>query len=141
MADPKVEALRKVPLFADFSARDLQFVASECDEADVETGRTLISQGKPTDTFYVLLSGDADVFVDGKIRRTLRAGDFFGEIGMLDRGPATATVTTKTPARLMVMSHSQFRDAIKGNEDLLTQVLRAMAERLRADSMGRLGKV
>jgi CRP-like cAMP-binding protein len=57
---------------------------------------------------------------------------------MLDRGPATATVTTTMPSRMMVMSHMQFRDAIKGNQDLLIQVLAAVAERLRADTIAGL---
>jgi len=52
---------------------------------------------------------------------------------MVDRGLATATVTTLTDARLFVMSHAQFRDAIKANDGLMLKVLKAMGERLRAD--------
>ena len=98
-------------------------------------GRTLIKQGSPGDTFYLLLDGEASVEVDGQDRPSLRAGSFFGEISMLDRGPATATVATTTSAKLMVMSHAQFRDAIKGNDQLLSLVMSAMAERLRRDSL------
>lgn len=137
MADAKTRALSAVPLFARCTGRDLEFVASRADEVDVPAGRQLTQQGQPGDTFYVLLEGEADVEVDGKRRRTLKQGDFFGEIGMLDRGPATATVVTRTPARLMVMSHAQFRDAIKGNDGLLGLVLAAVGERLRADSRAR----
>ncbi len=81
----------------------------------------------------MLLEGQAEVKVDGKRRRLLGPGDFFGEISMVDRGLATATVTTLTDARLFVMSHAQFRDAIKANEGLMLKVLKAMGERLRAD--------
>ena len=63
----------------------------------------------------------------------MKPGDFFGEISMLDRGVATATVTTLTDARLFVMSHAQFRDAIKGSDQLMLKVLKAMGERLRED--------
>lgn len=138
--DPKTEALKHVPLFARCSEPELRFITSRTDELSVEAGRPLTAQGKPADTFYVLLDGEATVEIDGRTRRRLRAGDFFGEISMLDRGPATATVTTTSPARLMVMSHPQFRDAIKGNSDLLSRVLEAMAERLRADSLERLSQ-
>ena len=137
MSDPKVEALRQVPLFERCASKDLEFVASRTDEVEVPAGRLLVQQGRPADTFYLLLEGEADLEVDGKTRPALKAGDFFGEISMLDLGPATATVVTRTPARLMVMSHTQFRDAIKGNEDLLGQVIAAMGERLRADSLAR----
>ncbi|TMC38009.1 MAG: cyclic nucleotide-binding domain-containing protein, partial [Chloroflexi bacterium] len=69
--------------------------------------------------------------------RVMKPGDFFGEISMVDRGVGTATVTTLTDSRLFVMSHAQFRDAIKQNESLMVKVLRAMGERLRADLASR----
>ena len=137
MGDAKTDALGKVPLFTHCTSRDLEFIASRADEVEVPAGRQLVRQGRSGDTFYVLLDGEADVEVDGRPRPPLKAGDFFGEISMLDRGPATATIVTRTPARLMVMSHSQFRDAIKGSDDLLGQVMAAMGERLRADSLAR----
>jgi CRP/FNR family transcriptional regulator, cyclic AMP receptor protein len=135
MSDSKVDLLKKVSLFAHCSPTSLESAAKNTDEVDVDAGRTLIKQGEPSDTFYVLLDGEAEVAIDGKSRRMLGPGDFFGEISMLDRGPATATVTTTKPSRMMVMSHMQFRDAIKGNQDLLLQVLQSVAERLRADAV------
>ena len=71
--------------------------------------------------------------IDGRSRGTLKKGDFFGEISMLDRGNATATVTTTKPSVVMVMSHSQFRDAVKASESILVKVLAVMGRRLRAD--------
>jgi CRP-like cAMP-binding protein len=133
MADSKVEALKRVPLFAQLTRKELKFVASRTDEVSVPAGRLLIRQGHSSDSFYVLLDGEVDVEVDGKKRAGLKAGDFFGEISMLDRGEGTATIRTRTPARMMVMSHSQFRDAIKTSDSLLVKVLTAMGARLRAD--------
>jgi len=133
MAHSKVKALRGVPLFAKLSKGELEHVAGNADEVDVKAGQKLTRQGRPGDSFYVILDGEAVVEIDGEPRRTLKAGDFFGEISMLDRGPATATVVTKTDSRLLVMSHSQFRDTIKGSDGLLVKVLLAMGERLRAD--------
>jgi CRP-like cAMP-binding protein len=137
MSDSKIQALSRVPLFSPLSKSELEFVATRTDEVDVKAGEKLTTQGRPGDTFYVLLDGEAEVVVDGKPRTTLKAGDFFGEISMLDRGLASATVTTKTDARLLVMSHAQFRDAVKAREALLVRVLAAMGERLRADMQAR----
>ena len=131
--DPKLKALSQVPLFARLSKREREFIAKEGDEVAVPAGKTLTRQDRAGDTFYVLLEGEAEVKVDGKRRRVLKPGDFFGEISMIDRGLATATVTTLTSARLFVMSHAQFRDAIKTNEQLMMRVLMAMGERLRGD--------
>ena len=137
MSDPKTKALAGIPLFAHCTSRDLEFIASRADEVEVPAGRRLVGQGERGDTFYVLLDGEADVEIDGDRRPALQPGDFFGEISMLDRGAGTATVVTKTPVRLMVMSHSQFRDAIKASDDLLGRVMAAMGDRLRADSLAR----
>jgi CRP/FNR family transcriptional regulator, cyclic AMP receptor protein len=137
MSDSKAEALGRAPLFSRCSRKELEFLAGRTDEVDVKANHTLITQGRPSDTFYVLLEGEATVNVDGKPRPALHAGDFFGEIGMLDRGPATATVVTASPVRAMVMSHSQFRDAIKSSDTLLSAVIATMADRLRRDSLDR----
>jgi CRP-like cAMP-binding protein len=126
-----------VPLFSRCTRKELEFLASRTDEVDLKANHMLIKQGDPSDCFYVLLEGEAAVEVDGKPRPPLHTGDFFGEIGMLDRGPATATVVTTTPARAMVMSHAQFRDAIKGSDQLLSTILAAAADRLRRDSLDR----
>lgn len=133
VSDPKIDALSKVPLFSQLSKHELEFVATRTDEAEVPAGKVLTTQGHPGDTFYALLDGEAKVEIDGNLRRALKAGDFFGEISMLDRGLATATITTSKPSRLLVMSHAQFRDAVKANDALLIKVLAAMGERLRAD--------
>jgi CRP-like cAMP-binding protein len=133
LRNSKVDALSRVPLFAKSGRKELEFLAARTDEVDVEAGRTLIHQGTSSGSFYLLLDGEADIEVDGNVKPPLRAGSFFGEISMLDGGPATATVVTKTPARLMVMSHAQFRDAIKANDQLLSTVLGAAAARLRSD--------
>jgi len=137
MSDLKTSALSRVPLFSKLSQRELEFVATRADEVDVPAGKRLITQGQPGDTFYVLLNGEADVVIDGNPRRTMQTGDFFGEISMLDRGLATATITTSKESRLFVMSHAQFRDAVKANEAVLVKVLAAMGERLRADMHAR----
>ena len=137
LSDSKIDALSQVPLFAGCTRKELEFLVTRTDEVLAPAGRTLIKQGALGDTFYLLLEGDASVEVDGRERPALRAGSFFGEISMLDRGTATATVVTTSPARLMVMSHVQFRDAIKGNDDLLSKVMAAMAQRLRRDTQDR----
>ena len=137
MSDPKVDAMGRVPLFSRCTRKELEFLASRTDEVDLTANHTLIKQGSASDCFYVLLEGEATVEVDGNPRPSLHAGDFFGEIGMLDRGPATATVITTMPARAMVMSHAQFRDAIKTSDSLLSTVLGVAADRLRRDSLDR----
>ena len=133
MSDPKLDRLSRVPLFAGVSTRELEFVASRVDEVSLKPGQTVITEGQPTEAFFILESGHVQVTRGGEPVNRLGPGDFFGEIGMLDRGPATATVVTDGPVEAMVLSHTQFRDAIKANDNLALQVIAAMAKRLRAD--------
>jgi CRP/FNR family cyclic AMP-dependent transcriptional regulator len=135
VADPKLDRLSKVPLFKDLSKRDLQFLASRVDEVSLKPGQTVIREGQPTDAFFIVLTGNVNVTRKGKPAARLGPGEFFGEIGMLDQGPATATCVTEGPVDAMVLSHAQFRDAIKGNETLALQVIAAMAQRLRANAL------
>ena len=132
MAPNKLDTLRKVPLFSHCSPRELEFLSTRMDEVSLNPGRVLITEGQPTDSFFVLLAGEVEVSRNGRPVRRMAPGDFFGEIGMLDRGSATATVKTTQPAEALVMSHAQFRDAIKSNDALALKVITAMAERLRA---------
>jgi CRP/FNR family transcriptional regulator, cyclic AMP receptor protein len=135
MPDSKVDRLSKVPLFAACGKRELEFLASRLDEVSLKPGQTLIKEGEPTESFFILASGQVQVIRRGKPIAKLGPGEFFGEIGMLDQGPATATVMTEGPAEAMVLSHAQFRDAIKANDKLALQVIAAMAERLRANAL------
>ena len=137
VADAKLNALSRVPLFSPCTRKELEVIARGGDEVAVPSGKTLIRQGRPGDTFYIQLEGTSEVKVDGKRRRIMKPGEFFGEISMIDRGAGTATVTTLSEGRLFVMSHAQFRDAIKANDALMVKVLLAMGERLRADLASR----
>jgi CRP-like cAMP-binding protein len=133
VADPKLEGLRRASAFAECSPRELELVASQMDEVRVHAGQRLTEQGSPSHTFHLLLEGEAEATIDGIVVAILGPGDFFGEISMLDRGPATATVTAATDSTVLVMSHAQFRDAIRSNDALLNGVMLAMAARLRAN--------
>jgi voltage-gated potassium channel len=131
MADYKVDQLRRIPIFAACSKPELQILARNTDEIDFPAGRTLIVQGAPNHTFFLLLQGEVQVDVAGLPPQRLGTGEFFGEITMIAPGPATATVLTTAPSLALVMSHAQFRTAIKANELIALRVMKVMAERLR----------
>jgi CRP-like cAMP-binding protein len=133
MADPKIDAMRRVPLFNRCNQRQLQALAQNMDEVDVVPGQIIITQGRATQSFCIILTGGVDVAIDNQHVATLGAGDFFGEIGMIDREPATATVTVNAPGTLLALSHEQFRNAITVDHELSLALMEAMASRLRED--------
>jgi CRP-like cAMP-binding protein len=82
----------------------------------------------------LIVDGTATVSVGGRPRKKLGAGDFFGEISLLDNGPRTATVTAETPIQLLGVTQWNFKRLVEGNPAIATKMLKTMAARLRAAS-------
>ncbi len=129
--DAKAELIARVPLFAGLSRRERAQVASIADELDLPAGKTLIREGERGRELFVLVDGEVEVTRGGRRRRTLAAGDFFGEIALVSRVPRTATVRTTTPVRVLVVSQRNFARLLRLSPGIATKVLEAVAERLR----------
>jgi CRP-like cAMP-binding protein len=128
--DAKIELLRRVPLFARCSKRELQEVASVADELRIPDGRTLTIEGKHDRDLIVIVEGAAEVRRKGRKIATLRSGDFLGEIALVTAGPRTATVTTTAPSQLLVITDRDFRDLMQRTPSITFKVLQAVAARL-----------
>lgn len=126
----KVELIRKVPLFAELSKQELELVAGIADELDVPAGKALTREGERGREFVVLVEGEADVDQGGKTINRLGPGDFLGEISLVSNAPRTATVTTTTPARLLVVTEQGFRSLLGQSQQIQLKVLQALAERV-----------
>jgi CRP/FNR family transcriptional regulator, cyclic AMP receptor protein len=111
--DPKLEALRSVPLFDALSRKELAALAKAGDELDIPEGKVLTAEGTAGSEFFVLLRGEARVSHDGQDLGLMGPGDFFGEIALLEDVPRTATVTAATPSRIFVLTRQRFRSHIE----------------------------
>lgn len=131
MADPRIAFLRKVPLFGACDDKQLAFIATQVEELDFPVGHVLCRQGESGSEFFVIVSGTADVLRDGRKVQQLGPGDFFGEIALLDRGPRTATVTTTSAMRSLVLAQSQFRNVLSQNAAIAVAVLETLGRRIR----------
>jgi CRP-like cAMP-binding protein len=129
----KLELLRRVPLFARCSGRELSRIASVADELDMPSGRHLTREGQPGREFVVIVDGAAEVRRKGGRVATLGSGDFLGEIALLADRPRTATVTTTAPSRLLVLTGRDFRVLMRELPALQGKVLEAFAARLPPD--------
>ncbi len=132
MKDERVERLRAVPLFVGCTEQQLRFIATRVEDVDLPAGKILCAEGALGGDFFIVLSGEADVRRGGATVNTMRVGDFFGEISLIDQGPRSATVIAKTPMRCLVLSASQFQDVLHQNGDIARQLLYAVTKRLRA---------
>ena len=128
--DTKVEALRRAPLFEGLSRKELEQLARLADDLEVEPGRVLVREGDTGREFFVLLEGEVDVSRGGETIATRGAGDFIGEIAILEDMPRTATVTARTPLRFFVLTAQGFRSVVEEHPEVERKVLRTLARRL-----------
>ena len=133
--DAKIDLLKRVPLFAGCSKAELQRVASLADELDLGEGATLIREGERGREFIVVVEGSVRVTRKGKKVRDLGAGDFIGEIALVSDVPRTATVTSTSPVRLLVVTDRAFRGLVEQMPSIATKVLQSLGERLHADAV------
>ena len=133
--DAKLELLKGVPLFARCSKKELAEIAQIADEIDLAEGKQLTKEGGRGREFFVLVEGSADVRRKRRKIGTLGAGDFLGEIALVTKVPRTATVTTTSPVRALVVSEQNFRRLLERSPDVQIKVLEALAERVAATSL------
>lgn len=129
----KVELIKGVPLFAELDNKHLDEVASIADEIDLPGGRDLTVEGKPGREFMVIIEGEATVRRGDQEINRLGAGDFFGEIALLEDRPRTATVTAETPIRALVITDRSFRTLLEHSPDIEDKVQSARTARLAPD--------
>jgi CRP-like cAMP-binding protein len=124
--DKKQQAISRVPLFEGLSKRAVRQVSAVADEIDLPAGTALTREGRWGKEFVVLVDGVADVEQGGELVNTLGPGDFLGEIALVTGERRTATVTTRSPAKVLVMNTSGFR-ALLDDEPTLKQRVVATA--------------
>ena len=129
------ELLAQVPLFAGLSKKELKQISSLATRLDLPAGKELTHQGGAGQEFLVVLKGDVDVLIDGKVVATRGAGDFFGEIALLQDRPRTATVVAKTPVSLDVIGRPEFKTLIADQPSIAEQLLATVAKRLDEDHL------
>lgn len=130
--DPRVDRLRKIPLFEACNEKQLEFIATRVEEVDVPAGKTLTEKGRSGGEFFVIISGTAEVRRGSGAPASLGPGDYFGEIALLDNGPRTATVKTTSAMRCLVLSPRQFQDVLYQDAAIAVNMLHSVVRRLRA---------
>jgi CRP-like cAMP-binding protein len=97
------------PAFAELPGAELEELASAVREVHIDAGHKVVSIDDYGDAIYLVEDGEAEVQTDAdEPGQRLRPGDTFGEIGLLLTGQRTATVTARTPMRLLSLSGHDF---------------------------------
>jgi CRP-like cAMP-binding protein/predicted MFS family arabinose efflux permease len=132
--EPRVQVLERLGILTEASRPMLERMAADAEEVEVPAGTVVIREGDEADAFYVLLEGEVGVRARGEdtVEHDLppmESGSWFGEIGLLERIPRTATVTAVAPSRLLRIPGDAFVDALT-NAPASTALLEGARSRL-----------
>ena len=128
--------LRSVPLFASFSEEPLRMLTTVVTRRSVTRGTIIMAAGDPTDSLYIILSGRLKVMMsdaDGKevILSILGPGEFFGEMGLIDDSPRSASVVAIEACELLAINRRDFKKCLAENFEMAMAVMRGLVRRLR----------
>lgn len=128
--------LRRVPMLAGLNDAQLEQLAAASTRRSFPKGRTIVSEGEPSSSMYILLSGRAKVQrcdSEGKevILAVLGPGEFFGEMSLIDDEPRSASVVTLEPCDFIGIRKDSFKQLLSSNAEVAMNVMRSLVRRLR----------
>jgi CRP/FNR family cyclic AMP-dependent transcriptional regulator len=130
----EVEVLRRLPLFQRIEPRRLKLLAFTSERMVFQDGSPLMRQGDPGDSAYIVLAGEADVFVstpNGELKvATLGANEIIGEIAILIDVPRTATVRASGQLTTLRISKDHFFRLMTEVPEMGIEVMKELARRL-----------
>lgn len=128
MAEGAVDLLQRVPLFSDLDRKELERIAASMKERTFSAGDTVTSEGSSGVGFFVIESGTAVVTIGGAERRRLGAGDYFGEVALLNESARTATITAESDLKCYGLTSWEFRPLVETHGSIAWKLLQAMSK-------------
>jgi CRP/FNR family cyclic AMP-dependent transcriptional regulator len=136
MRGAPIEVLQHVPLFTDLNKRELRQIARLFKARRFAEGQTVIQEGSGGAAFFVIESGEAAIVIGGKKRKSLKPGDYFGEIALLDEGKRMATITASSELVCYGLTYWDFRPVVQANGVIGWKLLQGMAKMMRESREG-----
>jgi CRP-like cAMP-binding protein len=125
--------LKSIPLFQEVGDEELAQIAPFATEVSVEQGRELVREGDFSYEFMAIEEGQAEVTRGGEHVADLGPGDFFGEMGLIERTLRNATVTATTPVRLVTLTGWDLKRVERAAPEAMERIRSVLEERRRAD--------
>ena len=128
--------LDKVDLFADLPEPAIQSLRRYAKTHKYPRNTVILTEGDPCNNFYIILSGKVKVFVDDEgdkqiVLNILEAGSYFGELGLIDGEPRSASIVTVDRTELLAISRIDFQRFIEEHQSVALIMMRALAKRIR----------
>ena len=128
--------LKSVPLFASFPDEQLRMLVTVVTRRSAPRASVIMAAGDQIDSLYIVISGRLKVMMgdaEGKevILSLIGPGEFFGEMGLIDDAPRSASVVTIEPCELLSISKRDFKKCLQENFEMSMAVMRGLVRRLR----------
>ena len=126
-----VAALKSVPLLSQVSDKALKTLAGSLRERTYDDGEVVVEEGSGGIGFFFILEGSADVKIRGEKRGSMKAGDHFGELALLDdTAGRSATVVANGTLRTAALTSWQFKPFVHEHPEMAWELMRTMARRI-----------
>lgn len=126
--------LGKASLFSNLTQKQLKSLAKSGTERSFDAGKLIIKEGDTGVGFFLILSGKVEVRRKGKLVSTLSAGDFFGEMGVIDDQPRSADVVAVSPTTTFALTAWAFAGAVTSNPEMALKMMKVLVSRLRSST-------
>src|SRR5512132_3266712 len=128
--------LKSVPLFASFPDEQLRTLVTVVTRRSAPRASVIMAAGDQIDSLYIVISGRLKAMMgdaEGKevILSLIGPGEFFGEMGLIDDAPRSASVVTIEPCELLSITKRDFKKCLADNFEMATAVMRGLVRRLR----------
>ena len=128
--------LRSIPFFEELSDSDILSISKYCTAKTIEPGHILFNEGDPADMFYIIMSGEVEVWkaygLDDEDMLAIHGhGKLFGEMALIDNLPRSATVKTKTHTKLLQIGEHDFQNMIRENSSVAFSIVRSLSSMVR----------
>jgi len=132
----RIDALQRIPLFEHLTYREQNELCAIARTHAFPAGATIVRQGEPGADLFVVLDGEVSIEQHGLPIAVVGAGGHFGEMGLVDAGPRSASVRATTPIRAMVIHRDEMLTLMQREAPLAVKLLWAfvqvLSQRLRA---------
>lgn len=132
----KILYLRKIRIFQGLSVSELAAVASVTEKVVYPTGETVIKEGDSGDTMYLIIKGEVAVLETQGVNSEIEidrigAGDYFGEMALLDDIARSATIRTEHESHMLVLHKLEFTEIVREYPQIALQICKELSGRLR----------
>jgi CRP-like cAMP-binding protein len=128
------QQLQKVPLFRRLSNRELKLLANLVREQRYAPGSVIVKEGASGQGLYIVKEGAVSVRKGGRRVARLGAGEFFGEMSILDSGPRTASVEADTETVCLTLASWEIKPLLMDHASITYKMLLEVVRRVRRDS-------